>query len=125
MSNYPPNENNRWLEDTVRNSPGLQEAIRRKSLPEPLSVAVTDFPARPTAEHAQRQIDLADQQVEMLAAMQKLWESQAAEASANAQREAEQQKFNRSMTWVAIILAGAAVVVPFIILWIEQTLPKG
>jgi hypothetical protein len=61
----------------------------------------------------------------MLAAMQKLWESQAAEASANAQREAEQQKFNRSMTWVAIILAGAAVVVPFIILWIEQTLPKG
>lgn len=108
MSNYPD-----WAPKSLRNS---------LNIPRPEPFELPDIPARPTVEHAERQIELADQQVEMLAAMQKLWESQAAEASANAQREAEQQKFNRSMTWVAIILAGAAVLVPFIILWIEQAL---
>lgn len=75
--------------------------------------------------HAERQIEQADEQLTMLAAMQSLWESQAAEASANAHREAEQQKFNRNMTWVAITLAGASALVPFVILWIKQTLSGG
>lgn len=99
------------------------EALR--ALAETLSFKNLDLPeiripSRPTGEHAERQIEQADKQLEMLTAIQSLWESQAAEASANAHREAEQQKFNRKMTWVAILLAAASMLVPFVILWIEQ-----
>jgi hypothetical protein len=57
-----------------------------------------------------------------LESLQKLWEAQAAESAANAWREAAQQKFNRRMAWAAVLLAGAAVVVPFVILWLDKAL---
>lgn len=121
MNNYS-NENNRWLEDSIKNSPGLREAVRRTSRPEPQTTFEEfDVPSRPTGEHAQRQIEQAEEQLTLLTAMQGLWENQASEAAANAHREAAQQSFNRKMTWVAFILAGAAVLVPFVILWIERS----
>lgn len=67
-------------------------------------------------------LDQGRQQLNSLDAMKELWEAQAAETAANAERERHQQAFNRRMSWTAAVLAGAAVVVPFAILWIEQSL---
>lgn len=66
-----------------------------------------------SAEHAARQ-------TEVLSAMRKLSEELAAERRVSAAREDIQQGFNRRMSWAAILLAGAAVTVPFIVLLIEQ-----
>jgi CHASE3 domain sensor protein len=105
--------------------PDFLESIRNMRIP--AVYAPGDMPdftpvPRPTAEHAERQIEQGDKQLQVLAAIQQLWEAQAEEARTNAHREAEQQKFNRRMSWTAIILASAAIVVPFLILWIEQSL---
>lgn len=67
-------------------------------------------------------MDQGRQQLNSLEAMKDLWDAQAAEMAANAERERHQQAFNRRMSWTAAVLAGAAVVVPFAILWIEQTI---
>ena len=112
------------MSNSFQDKSNLFDALRNIETP---TFDLPEFRAnpRPTAAHAERQIEQADEQLKVLAAVQKLWESQAAESAANAHREAEQQKFNRNMTWVAIILAGASVLVPFVILWIEQTLAAG
>lgn len=68
----------------------------------------------PTAEHAEKQIKQNDELVALIGAMKQIAEAQAADAQANAVREAEQQKFNKRMTWVAFLLAAGALVVPFI-----------
>jgi ferric-dicitrate binding protein FerR (iron transport regulator) len=68
-----------------------------------------------TMQEARRQRDALEN-------LQQLWEAQAAETAANAAREAAQHEFNKRMTWVAAALAGAAVVVPFVILIVERML---
>lgn len=68
-----------------------------------------------SAEHAARQTAL-------LTAMRQLSEDLAGERRDSAEREGRQQTFNKRMTILASVLAGAAVVVPFGILWIEQML---
>lgn len=60
--------------------------------------------------------------MQTLAAMRKLSEDLATEQRASAEREEKQQRFNKRMTAIASVLAGAAVVIPFVILWIEQAL---
>jgi hypothetical protein len=102
--------------------PDFLETFRNLPAPPPMTRAAFKPIPRPTAQHAERQIEQGGKQLQVLAAIQQLWEAQAAEARTNAHRESEQQKFNRRMSWTAIILAGAAVVVPFVILGIEQSL---
>ncbi|MFL4478581.1 hypothetical protein ACIPUB_09945 [Paeniglutamicibacter sp. ORCA_105] len=63
----------------------------------------------------------ASQQTALLAAMRTLSEDLASERRRSAAREDIQQRFNKRMSWAAVLLAGAAVVVPFAILLIEQT----
>lgn len=78
--------------------------------------AAPDFEVVPstTAEHAEEQIEQNRDLLALIGAMKQIEESQAADAKANAVQEAVQQKYNQRMTWVAIILAAGAVVVPFI-----------
>lgn len=64
----------------------------------------------------------AVRQTEMLSALRRLSEELATERRVSAAREDIQQGFNRRMSWAAILLAGAAVIVPFIVLLIEQVL---
>lgn len=61
-------------------------------------------------------------QVKTLAAMHQLSEDLASERRRSKWHEEQQAKFNKRMSWAALLLAGAAVVVPFITLWIEQAL---
>lgn len=82
-----------------------------------------------SAEHAAKQTELlaalsnaSAEQVQTLAAMRKLSEELASERRRSAAREDIQQGFNRRMSWAALLLAGAAVIVPFSILWIEQAI---
>lgn len=63
-------------------------------------------------------------QVQTLAAMRQLSEDLAGERRRSAAREDRQQAFNKGMTILASVLAGAAVVVPFCIFWMEQALKK-
>jgi regulator of protease activity HflC (stomatin/prohibitin superfamily) len=64
----------------------------------------------------------AERQTETLEALRQLGETQAAEAKVNAEREAQQQTFNRRMSWAAVLLAGAAIVVPFVVLFLDKVL---
>lgn len=64
----------------------------------------------------------AVRQTEVLSAMRRLSEELAAERRVSAAREDIQQGFNRRMSWAAILLAGAAVIVPLIVLLSEQVL---
>lgn len=87
--------------------------------------ALLDAMALLGAEQAQTLVALSvasAEQVQTLAAMRKLSEDLAGERRRSAAREDIQQGFNRGMTVLASILAGAAVVVPFVILLIEQAL---
>lgn len=93
--------------------------LGRFQVPEPLDIPDYEPVPQPTAEHAEQQIEQNRELLVLIGAMKQIAESQAADAKANAVREAEQQKFNQRMTWVAIILAAGALVVPFIerLLW--------
>lgn len=62
------------------------------------------------------------EQAQTLVAMRKLSEDLASERRRSAAREDIQQGFNRRMSWAALLLAGAAVIVPFGILLIEQAM---
>lgn len=62
------------------------------------------------------------EQVQTLGAMRQLSEDLAGERRRSAAREDRQQAFNKGMTILASVLAGAAVIIPFGILWIEQAL---
>jgi len=64
----------------------------------------------------------SERQAETLEALRQLGQAQATEAKANAKREERQQTFNRRMSWAAVLLAGAAVVVPFVVLFLDKTL---
>ncbi|QXQ11482.1 hypothetical protein [Paeniglutamicibacter sp. Y32M11] len=61
-------------------------------------------------------------QVQTLAAMRQLSEDLAGERRRAKWHEEQQGKFNKRMTVLASVLAGTAVVIPFVILWIEQAL---
>lgn len=54
--------------------------------------------------------------------MRKLSEDLAREQKRTKVFEEKQQSFNRRMSWAAILLVGAAVIVPFCTLLIEQTI---
>lgn len=116
---------------------GLPE-FEMSSTPEDTLAAVTR-----SAEQAQKQTELlsalnvlSDAQVQTLSAlnrasqaqaqtlvaMRKLSEDLASERRRSVAREDIQQGFNRRMSWAALLLAGAAVIVPFGILLIEQAM---
>lgn len=71
--------------------------------------------ARLSVEHAARQ-------AATLAAMRKLSEDLASEQRRSKYFEEKQQTFNRRMSWAALLLAGGAIVVPFIVLYLDKVL---
>lgn len=77
---------------------------------------------RRTQRSAENAVVALGEQTELLEALKRLSEELGDERRDNAEREAKQQGFNRRMSWAALLLAGAAVIVPFGILLIEQAM---
>ncbi|WP_146111935.1 hypothetical protein [Arthrobacter sp. MYb227] len=62
------------------------------------------------------------EQVQTLAAMRKLSEDLEGERRRSKYLEEKQAKFNKGMTILASVLAGGAVIVPFIVLYLDKVL---